>query len=279
MIRYGSPIKLKEFEVEYKNNSIETVKKVTGVIESSLNSLTNYIETDEIEDIVEGLELIYKMELMTELGMELDDKNDDFITTKIMTDAVQWYKDNEPSLVIKFRERLNDYISLLKQLDIRDEFLDPARQEKRQWGKTRTILFLIIGSPLFFWGVLTNYLPYRLPRLIISKKNLDGPAPSNAQEASWKLMYGFVLFLIYYTMEIMIFWHLTNDMMLVSVFIISLIPSGNFALYYSKNIRIYKQHVKFLSIFYKKRTIIFNIIQKRMELIQFIEELKNQYLK
>ena len=65
---------------EYKNNSIETVKKVTGVIESSLNSLTNYIETDEIEDIVEGLELIYKMELMTELGMELDDKNDDFIT-------------------------------------------------------------------------------------------------------------------------------------------------------------------------------------------------------
>ena len=218
------------------------------------------------------------MELMTELGMELDDKNDDFITTKIMTDAVQWYKDNEPSLVIKFRERLNDYISLLKQLDIRDEFLDPARQENRQWGKTRTILFLIIGSPLFFWGVLTNYLPYRLPRLIISKKNLDGPAPSNAQEASWKLMYGFVLFLIYYTMEIMIFWHLTNDMMLVSIFILSLIPSGNFALYYSKNIRIYKQHVKFLSIFYKKRTIIFNIIQKRMELIQFIEELKNQYL-
>ena len=79
-------------------------------------------------------------------------------------------------------------------------------------------------------------------------------------------------------MEIMIFWHLTNDMMLVSIFILSLIPSGNFALYYSKNIRIYKQHVKFLSIFYKKRTIIFNIIQKRMELIQFIEELKNQYL-
>ena len=114
--------------------------------------------------------------------------------------------------------------------------------------------------------------------MLIAKKNLDGPAPSNAQEASWKLMYGFIFFLIYYTMETMIFWHLTNDVMFVSIFILSLIPSGNFALYYSKNIRIYKQHVKFLSIFYKKRTIIFNIIQKRMELIQFIEELKNQYL-
>ena len=279
MIRYGRPINLKEFEQEYKNNSIDAVKKVTGIIESSLNSLTNYIETDEIEDIVEGLELIYKMELMTELGMELDDKNDDFITTKIMTDAVQWYKDNEPSLVIKFRERLTDYIALLKQLDIRDEFLDPARQEKRQWGKTRTILFLIIGSPLFFWGVLTNYLPYRLPRLIISKKELGGPAPVNAQEASWKLMYGFIFFVIYYIIETIIFWHLTNDVILVLIFILTLIPSGNFALYYSKNIKIYRQHVKFLSIFYNKRTIIFSIIQQRMELIQFIEELKNKYLK
>ena len=51
MIRYGRPIKLKEFEEDYKNNSKETVKKVTGIIESSLNSLTNYIETDEIEDL------------------------------------------------------------------------------------------------------------------------------------------------------------------------------------------------------------------------------------
>ncbi len=156
--------------------------------------------------------------------------------------------------------------------------MDPARQEKIQWGKTRTILFLIIGSPLFLWGVITSYLPYRLPRLIISKKNLGGPAPENAEEASWKLMYGFILFVIFYTTETKILWHITNDIVLVSVFILSLIPSGNFALYYSKNIRIYKKHLKFLSIFYRQRTIIFTIIQKRMELIQFIEELKNQYL-
>ena len=273
MIRFGSPIELSKFEKEYKTNEVETVKKVTLIIEKSLNNLTNYYQTDQIEDIVQGLELIYKMELMTELGMEVDNKNDDFIISKILTDAVQWYKDNEPALIIEFREKLNEYIDLLKQLDIRDEFLDPVRQEKRGWGKTKTILFLVIGSPLFIWGIITNYIPYILPRVLAEITNKD-----QSEEASWKLIYGFIFFVFYYAVSITFIWKLTQNIFLTILFISSLIPSGDFALYYSKNINKYKQHVKFLSIFYKKRTLIFEIIQRRIELLQFIEKSKNRYL-
>ena len=273
MIRFGSPIELSKFEKEYKRNEVETVKKVTLIIENSLNNLTNYYQTDQIEDIVQGLELIYKMELMTELGMEVDNKNDDFIISKILTDAVQWYKDNEPALIIEFREKLNEYIDLLKQLDIRDEFLDPVRQEKRGWGKTKTILFLVIGSPLFIWGIITNYIPYILPRVLVEITNKD-----QSEEASWKLIYGFIFFVFYYAVSITFIWKLTQNIFLTILFISSLIPSGDFALYYSKNINKYKQHVKFLSIFYKKRSLIFEIIQRRIELLQFIEKSKNRYL-
>ena len=273
MIRFGSPIELSKFEKEYKTKEVETVKKVTLIIEKSLNNLTNYYQTDQIEDIVQGLELIYKMELMTELGMEVDNKNDDFIISKILTDAVQWYKDNEPALIIEFREKLNEYIDLLKQLDIRDEFLDPVRQEKRGWGKTKTILFLVIGSPLFIWGIITNYIPYILPRVLVEITNKD-----QSEEASWKLIYGFIFFVFYYAVSITFIWKLTQNIFLTILFISSLIPSGDFALYYSKNINKYKQHVKFLSIFYKKRSLIFEIIQRRIELLQFIEKSKNRYL-
>tara|TARA_B100001179_G_scaffold70385_1_gene49181 strand:- start:620 stop:1834 length:1215 start_codon:yes stop_codon:yes gene_type:complete len=273
MIRFGSPIELSKFEKEYKTNEVKTVKKVTLIIEKSLNNLTNYYQTDQIEDIVQGLELIYKMELMTELGMEVDNKNDDFIISKILTDAVQWYKDNEPALIIEFREKLNEYIDLLKQLDIRDEFLDPVRQEKRGWGKTKTILFLVIGSPLFIWGIITNYIPYILPRVLVEITNKD-----QSEEASWKLIYGFIFFVFYYAVSITFIWKLTQNIFLTILFISSLIPSGDFALYYSKNINKYKQHVKFLSIFYKKRSLIFEIIQRRIELLQFIEKSKNRYL-
>tara|TARA_B100000609_G_C17154279_1_gene402595 strand:- start:222 stop:1076 length:855 start_codon:yes stop_codon:yes gene_type:complete len=273
MIRFGNPIKLKDFEKDYKLNEIDAVKKVTSIIRKSLNELTNYYQTDQIEDIVQGLELIYKMELMTELGMEVDNKNDDFITSKILTDAVQWYEQNKPYHITNFRRKLSEYVALLKKLDIRDEFLDPARQEKRNWGKTRTILFLIIGSPLFLWGIITNYIPYILPRILVKTSNKD-----QSEEASWKLIYGFIFFAIYYTASTTLVWGLSQNLLVTILFLISLIPSGDFALYYSKNIKKYKQHVKFLSIFYKKRSLLFEIIQKRMELLQYIEESKNRYL-
>ena len=61
------------------------------------------------------------------------------------------------------------------------------------------------------------------------------------------------------------------------LFLLSLIPSGNFALYYSKSLVKFRQHVKFLSVLYKKRTIIFDTIKQRVELLQFIEDSKNRY--
>ena len=273
MIRFGNPIKLGDFEKDYELNEIKVVKKVTTIIGESLNELTNYYQTDHIEDIVKGLELIYKMELMTELGMEIDNKNDDFITSKTLTDAVQCYENNDPDQITQFRRKLNEYIGLLKKLDIRDEFLDPARQEKRKWGKTKTILFLVIGSPLLIWGVITNYIPYIFPRLLVKISNKD-----QSEEASWKLIYGFIFFAIYYAASTTLVWNLTQNLFLTMLSILSLIPSGDFALYYNKNIKKYKQHVKFFSIFYKKRTLLFEIIQKRMDLLQYIEESKNRYL-
>ena len=122
MVRFGEPIFLKDFQKEYHSNEKQTVKILTGKIEDALNGLTNYVQNEEVEDIVDGLELIYKMELMTEMGMELDDKNDDFLTSKLLTDAVQWYNENDPLQVRKFRKKLNAYLGLLRQLDIKDEF-------------------------------------------------------------------------------------------------------------------------------------------------------------
>ena len=272
MVRFGEPILLKDFQKEYHLNEKQTVKSLTGKIEDALNGLTNYIQNEEVEDIVDGLELIYKMELMTELGMELDDKNDDFLTSKLLTDAVQWYNENDPLQVRKFRKKLNAYLGLLRQLDIKDEFLDPVRQDARNWGKTRTIIFLIFGSPLFVWGLITNYLPYKIPRLLV-----DLGKKHSSEMASWKLAYGFILFIIYYGISAMIIWEITNEITFTILFLLSLIPSGNFALYYSKSLVKYRQHLKFLSVFYKKRTIIFDAIKQRVELLQFIEDSKNRY--
>ena len=99
----------------------------------------------------------------------------------------------------------------------------------------------------------------------------------SSEMASWKLAYGFILFIIYYGFSLLIIWDLTEHITFTILFLITLIPSGNFALYYSKSLMKYRQHLKFLSVFYKRRKIIFDTIKQRIDLLQFIEESKSKY--
>ena len=87
-----------------------------------------------------------------------------------------------------------------------------------------------------------------------------------------------IFFIIYYGFSFGIVWSSTHSLLWAGICTISLIPSGIFALFYSKNIKKYRQHVKFLSIFYQKRSIIFQIIEKRMTIMRFLQNAKDEYL-
>ena len=47
---------------------------------------------------------------------------------------------------------------------------------------------------------------------------------------------------------------------------------------YTKNIKKYRQHVKFLSIFYHKKSIVFQIIEERMAIMRFLQNAKDEYI-
>jgi 1-acyl-sn-glycerol-3-phosphate acyltransferase len=95
-VRFGKPIVLKNFKQSYLNNEIKTVKAVTQTIETALNKLTTNVNELELVDLVDCLELIYKKELMLEMGYKLDNKQDDFSVTKGLVNAVEWYQKKYP---------------------------------------------------------------------------------------------------------------------------------------------------------------------------------------
>ena len=81
IIRYGKPIQLKSFEKDYKHDERNCVKQLTSQIQTALSKLTTNINDLESEEIVSALELIYKKELMIDLGLDLKNKSDDFSAT------------------------------------------------------------------------------------------------------------------------------------------------------------------------------------------------------
>ncbi|MBT3591042.1 MAG: hypothetical protein HOK52_00815 [Candidatus Marinimicrobia bacterium] len=272
LVRYGKPISLKSFKNAYSHDSIETVHQITSQIESALSKLTTNVNEIEVMDIVECLERIYKKELMVEMGFKLDSKGDDFAATRGLIDAVEWYQDHYPEKVDEFRNMLSTYLDDLNELDIQESFLGPGGESLTLRNRLKALCFMIVGFPIYMWGLIHNYIPYKLPRWI-AKRSTD----AKAEIAPFKMIYGLLVFVIIYGIELSLVQWLFHQWRLTIVWGLTLIPSGNFALKYIHHVREYKQHLKFLSLFYKERGQVFKLIEKRQHIIRFIDKAKELY--
>ncbi len=271
-VRYGKPIVLKEYQKAYGTDPIETVQQITSQIEIALSKLTTYVHEKDVVDIVECIERIYKKELMVEMGYTLDNKGDDFAVTRGLIDAVEWTQAHYPEKVIAFREKLSDYLDDLNTLNIRESFLGPGEKSLTLRNRLKALGYMVLGFPIFLWGVIHNFIPYKIPRWV-ARKATD----AKAELAPFKMIAGLPAFLIMYIIELsLVQWNFHNWRLTV-VWGLTLIPSGNFVLSYIKHVRHYRQHLRFLSLFYKERELIYDLIEKRQSIIRFIHDAKNTY--
>ncbi|MCH8068312.1 MAG: hypothetical protein IID16_03415, partial [Candidatus Marinimicrobia bacterium] len=91
-------------------------------------------------------------------------------------------------------------------------------------------------------------------------------------------MVGIAAFVLFYTIQIWLSWFLFHDKSISIIYGLTLVPSGNFALEYYRRAQNYRQHLIFLSLFYRKRSLIYGLIQKRMALIESLNEAKEEFL-
>jgi 1-acyl-sn-glycerol-3-phosphate acyltransferase len=272
-VRYGKPIKLRAFKEQYNLDEYKAVNQLTDQIETALSKLTTYVNDLASEEIVSALELIYKKELMIDLGLDIKNKSDDFSATKGLVNGVEWYFKNEPNKVQKFKKMFKNYQNHLSLLSLKDEFLNPSNKSITIIQRIQILSYIILGFPIYLYGIINNIIPYKIPRFMAKKF-----ARSKSEIAQTKFITGIGIFVIYYILEIIIFSTMVENTLLTVFYILSLIPSGNFVLSYTFKISKYRQHLRFLSIFYRKRYLMYQIIEERQRLIQFINKAKDEYI-
>jgi 1-acyl-sn-glycerol-3-phosphate acyltransferase len=273
-VRFGKPIVLGGYKESFMADEKQTINNVTDEIETALNKLTTNVSELEITDLVECLELIYKKELILEMGLKLESKDDDFSVTKGLINAVEWYQEKYPQKVNHFRLMVARYMDRLDRLNISESFLGPGGQELTLLNRLKALSFLVLGFPIFLWGLLHNYLPYKFPRWITSKMKTF-----KSQIAPVKMLAGIPVFIVYYMIILScVQWYFSVTAVTV-LWGLSIIPSGNFVLTYLDGFNGYRQHLRFISLFYKERGLIFELIQERIKIIDFIYKAKEQYFR
>ncbi len=122
-------------------------------------------------------------------------------------------------------------------------------------------LYFIIGAPLFVFGALNNFIPYKLPYQI-AKRSKDSQFLGAIMMVS-----GTFIFLIFYAVQIGLIHHFFRDRWLTFLYALILPFSGLFAYRYWKRIVNTRKQWFFISLFMQKSVLAAELIQRREEII------------
>ncbi len=150
---------------------------------------------------------------------------DNFQLSRTLLDAVAWFEQHDASRLAALRAALSTYLASLAAHKLDDDDLD---QSQRPGTRLADYLNLVLGFPVWLYGVLTNYLPYKLPAEVARRATKE-----TEFIAAIMLGVGMVTFPLAYTVEAAAVqrW-LTHDWRLTALFVLSLPLAGFYALGY-----------------------------------------------
>ncbi len=150
---------------------------------------------------------------------------DNFELSRTLLDAVAWFEQHDPGRLAALREALGTYLADLENNKLDDDALD---QSQRPGTRLADYLNLVLGFPVWLYGLLANYLPYKLPAEVAHRATRE-----TEFIAAIMLGVGMVTFPLAYALEAAAVQHwLTRDWRLTLLFVSSLPLAGFYALGY-----------------------------------------------
>lgn len=162
-INMDTPIEVLDFSEQHKNDTFKAAHALTDLIRQRMEHHIIAIDDTDTDRLVKNIETVYKSKLL----QDKPTKEEDFIMTKRIVDAVNYFKENQPERVQRISKLADDYFTSLDRLSLKDYLLkDFSKSRSVFFRSAYTLAYLIMGFPFWIFGFINNYLPYKLPYYI-----------------------------------------------------------------------------------------------------------------
>ena len=267
-INVGKPIEVSKYAQEFEIDEKNAVKELTNEIREHLEDLIVIVKDEKLDKLIKQIEILFRSELRSQKNT-INDVSRDFYLSQKIVEAVEYYQDVRPEYMVKFKIKINKYLSHLKQLKIRDSQI---KNPNVRLHLVNRLLYFIFGLPIFLYGFLVNIIPFKaaeyLSKKILVRKDFIG---------SMKLAFGMFIFLIFYIIQIIVLGSLAHWFWVV-VFGLTLYPAGLFTISYLKNYFLVRGNLRYLYLLNRKSDLISDLKQTRQELMNELEEGRQLYI-
>jgi 1-acyl-sn-glycerol-3-phosphate acyltransferase len=186
LINISKPINLADYYSKYKTDIPGTINKLMAEVKTKMESLIVNIKS---ENYTTFTNIIWVLN---------DEINSNSLKTRLinqqsLVSTIETIETNNKPLFDVIQEQSNFVYSYLKTNNIRPVHL----YKKNSITKAFVSLFILtISLPIHIFGLLSNYLPYKIPESLVKNKIKDEHFHS-----SIKMSLGVILFLLFWTMQ------------------------------------------------------------------------------
>lgn len=276
-INMDSPIEVLDFREKHKQDFFKSAHELTDLIRQRLEHHIIQIQDSETDRLVKNIETIYKSKLIETISdtalKSLSKKEKDFAMTKIIIEAVNYFKENQPERVQRISKLADDYFNSLDRLHLNDYLLKDFSKSRSVFFRTAyTLAYLVLGFPFWLFGAINNYLPYKLPyyitKAVTKKQDWHG---------AMFVASGVFTFITFYSLQIYLVQHLFHKWWLTFGYFIFLPVSGFFAFAYYRRFTNLRGKWLVFNLFMKRATLISQLITMRENIVNEFEKGKEEF--
>ena len=264
LLNAAPPIRVADYAAAYAASPDRAADELTQEIQRRLEQRL-VISRDAADDALVG-----QVERTFGGHLNPDDDSstryDDFLLSRGLFSGLAWLEQHDPARLLALRQRLPAYLNELEKHGLDDAALDEERR-----GSLTGLLNLVLGLPIWLFGLLTNYLPYILPSMIARRatQDLEFVAPI-------MLVAGMFTFSIGYALELSLVQHfLTHDWRLTTLIGLLMPVAGFYALSYWQALaaRLRRLRARLLPDATRQA-----LLSQRAEVLRLLDEAQQAYL-
>jgi len=264
-INVGKPMDVVDYKEQYKTDKVKAINEFTKELERRMQELLVVVNNKEYDDLYKSLVKIYVDEKM--YGSKNKSlKKEHELNCKV---AEALNRHDGSYFLNSLKEKAKIYFSELTKGKLDDTVLYKEKIEKQSamniFGQA---FLLLLGFPVFLFGVITNYLPYFIAKRIANKivKNIEF-------YASIYFSLSMLLSLFYYAIQLLAIALIFRSWPLLGIYFVTAVVCGLMSIKYFKLFEKIKMLQRLLSLTRKNSQVVEELLIKRMEIVDMTEAL------
>ncbi len=266
ILNFGKAIPVSDFYDQYKESPVKAINSLKAHLWEKLHPLIVHIESDEFYDLINELRYIYRYRMLEQLPDSGDGKEliSDQATVRILSECEK----EDRSLLLPLKEKVATYLDKLKSIGISNKYVEKGRSSIV--NLVFSLLALIITFPVFLYGFINNYIPFRIAVSI--GNNVEDPQFIS----SFKFGLSRILSPLFHIIQSVIVGLLVS-WPIAGIYFVSLLPAALAAYYWYEKLQEIKGCLKLCRLNRSEKSGFTEILDLHREIIRDTDEIVKRF--